>query len=123
MLQCLEEEAAVPDDGDILPSFWGSEVPLACQGPTRKRADRQAPSEDKLWLNRMVILLTMVATMSSSLSEGAWTVQCAGSLCASHATHVWFATRALSNIQDRVVRQWCRLWMMQTRLLKITMKK
>ena len=46
MLQCLEREAALADDGDILPSFGGSEVPLACQGPTRKRADRQAPSED-----------------------------------------------------------------------------
>ena len=34
------------DDGDILPSFGGVEVPLACQAPTRKRADRQAPSED-----------------------------------------------------------------------------
>ena len=46
MLHCLEGEAAVADDGDILPSFGGSEVPLACQGPTRNRADRQAPSED-----------------------------------------------------------------------------
>ena len=45
MLQCLEGEAAVADDGDILPSFGGSEVPLACQGATRRRADRQAPSE------------------------------------------------------------------------------
>ena len=45
MLQCLEGEAAVADDGDILPSFAGSEVPLACQGATRRRADRQAPSE------------------------------------------------------------------------------
>ena len=45
MLQCLEGEAAVADDGDILPSFGGSEMPLACQGATRKRADRQAPSE------------------------------------------------------------------------------
>ena len=26
--------------------FGGVEVPLACQAPTRKRADRQAPSED-----------------------------------------------------------------------------
>ena len=35
------------EDGDILPSFGGGvEVPLACQGPTRKRADRQAPFED-----------------------------------------------------------------------------
>ena len=34
------------DDGDILPSFGGLEVPLACQAPTRKRADRRAPSED-----------------------------------------------------------------------------
>ena len=48
MLQCLEGEAAVVDDGDILPSFGGSEVPLACQGATRKRADRQALSEDTL---------------------------------------------------------------------------
>ena len=45
MLQCLEGEAAVADDGDILPSFGGSEVPLACQGATRRHADRQAPSE------------------------------------------------------------------------------
>ena len=76
-----------------------------------------------LWSNQMVVLLSMVATMTSSLSEGAWTVQCAGSLCASGATHVWFATRALSGIQDRVVRQWCKLWMMQPRLLKITVKR
>ena len=34
------------DNGDILPSFGGSEVPLACQGGTRRRPDRQAPSED-----------------------------------------------------------------------------
>ena len=46
MLQCMEWGAAVPDDRDILPSFGGSEVPLACQGATRRRADRQAPSED-----------------------------------------------------------------------------
>ena len=46
MLQCLEGEAAVADDGDFLPSFGGSEVPRACQGPTRKRAERQAPFED-----------------------------------------------------------------------------
>ena len=46
MLQCLQGEAAVADDGDILPSFGGLEVQPACQGPTRKRADRQAPSED-----------------------------------------------------------------------------
>ena len=46
MLQCLEGEVAVADDGDFLPSFGGLEVPLACQGPTRKRADRQAPSKD-----------------------------------------------------------------------------
>ena len=39
MLHCLEGEAAVADDGDILPSFGGVEVPLACQAPTRKRAD------------------------------------------------------------------------------------
>ena len=45
MLHCLEGGAAVADDGDILPSFGGSEVPPACQGPTRKRADRQAPSQ------------------------------------------------------------------------------
>ena len=55
-----------------------------------------------LWSNQMVVLLSMVATMTSSLSEGAWIVQCAGSLCASGATHVWFATRALSRIQDCV---------------------
>ena len=30
MLQCLEREAAVADDGYILPSFGGVEVPLAC---------------------------------------------------------------------------------------------
>ena len=30
MLECLEGEAAVADDGDILPSFGGLEVPLAC---------------------------------------------------------------------------------------------
>ena len=46
MLQRLEGEVAVADDGDILPSFGGSEVPVACQGPTRKWADRQAPYED-----------------------------------------------------------------------------
>ena len=46
MLQCLEGEAAVADNGDILRSFGGLEVPLACQGATRKQADRQAPSED-----------------------------------------------------------------------------
>ena len=46
MLQCLEGEAAVADDGDILPSFAGSELQLACQGATRKRADWQAQSED-----------------------------------------------------------------------------
>ena len=46
MLQCLEGEGAVADDGDILPCFWGLELPLACQGATRKRVDRQAPSED-----------------------------------------------------------------------------
>ena len=46
ILQFLEGEAAVADDGDILPSFGGLVVPLACQGPTRERADRQAPSED-----------------------------------------------------------------------------
>ena len=45
MLQCLAGEAAVADNGDILPLFGGSEVPLACQGATRRRADRQAPSE------------------------------------------------------------------------------
>ena len=33
------------DDGDILPSFGASEVPSACQGATRRRAHRQAPSE------------------------------------------------------------------------------
>ena len=37
MPQCLEGEGAVADDGDILPSFGGVEVPLACQAPTRKR--------------------------------------------------------------------------------------
>ena len=47
-MQCLEGEAAVAHDGDILPSFGGLEVPLACQGPTRNRAYRQAPSEDTL---------------------------------------------------------------------------
>ena len=46
MLQCLEGVAAVADDGDILPSFGGSEEQLACQGATRKRAERQAPSEN-----------------------------------------------------------------------------
>ena len=60
-----------------------------------------------------MVVLSMVATMTSSLSEGAWTVQCAGSLCASDATEVLFAKYALSKIQDRVVRQWCRLWMMR----------
>ena len=45
MLHCLEGGAAPADDGDILPSFGGSEVPLACQGATRRRADRQAPFE------------------------------------------------------------------------------
>ena len=46
MLHCLEGEGAVGDDGDMLPSFGEVEVPLACQAPTRKRAERQAPSED-----------------------------------------------------------------------------
>ena len=63
-----------------------------------------------MWSNQMVVLLIMVVTMTSSVSEGAWTMQCAGSLCASGATHVRFATHALSKIQDPVVRQWCRLW-------------
>ena len=39
MLQCLEGEAAVADDGDISPFLGGVEVPLACQAPARKRAD------------------------------------------------------------------------------------
>ena len=45
MLQCLEGEAAVADDVFILPYFGGVEVVLACQAPTRKPADQQAPSE------------------------------------------------------------------------------
>ena len=46
MLQCLDGEAAVAEDGDILPSFGGLEVPLACQRATGRHADRQAPLED-----------------------------------------------------------------------------
>ena len=119
MLQCLEGEAAVADDGDILPSFGGRRCHwLAKAQHANGLTDK--PCLRTLWSNQMVVLLNMVATMTSSLSEGAWSVQCVGSMCASGATHVWFATHALSKIQDRMVRQWCRLWMMQPRLLKIT---
>ena len=122
MLQCLEREAAVADDGDILPSFGGGWRChwLAKSQHANGQTDKPRPS---LWLNQMVALLCMVATMTCSLSEGAWSVQCARSLCASGATHVWFATHALSKIQDLVVRQWCKLWMMQPRLLKIAVER
>ena len=124
MLQCLEGEAAVADDGDILPSFGGSEVPPACQGATR--ADRQAPSGDTEG--------TVVEPDGSpaqhggnhdffTFRRGMQCAVCRQSVCASGATHVWFATHALSRIQDRVMRQWCRLQMMQPRLLKITVKR
>ena len=46
MLRCLEGEAPVADNGDILISFGGVEVPLACQALARKRTNQQAPSED-----------------------------------------------------------------------------
>ena len=122
MLQSLEVEAAVADHGDILPSFWGWRCHwLAKAQHTNRQTDK--PCLRTLCSNQMVVQLCMVATVTCSLSEGAWSVECACSPCASGATHVWFATHALSKIQDLVLRQWCRLWMMQPRLPKLTVKR
>ena len=90
MLQCLEGEVGVADVCDILSSFffWDRRCHWLAKAQHSNGLTDKPPSRT-LWSNQMVILLSMVATMTSSLSEGAWTVQCAGSLCASGATKVY----------------------------------
>ena len=122
MLRCLEGEAAVADDGDTLPTFGGLEVPLASQGPTRRRADRQAPSKD-----------TVVEPDGSAAQHGGnhdFFTLCRGmdrALCR-QSVRFWCNTCLVCHtcfVKDPrpCGEAMVRLWMMQPRLLKITAKR
>ena len=97
MLQCLQGDAAVANDGNMLPFFvrvlrrcWLARLHLESVRIGTKRT----------WswlLHRIVALTRMLATKTSSLFGGACGVPHADSnVFAFGATHVWFAMHVFS---------------------------
>ena len=69
--------------------FWGGGGCHWLAKPRHASGQTDRPNLRTLWSSHMVVLLCMVATMTSSLSKRAWSVPCAGSLCASRSKALW----------------------------------
>ena len=105
MLQCLQGNEAVADDGDILPFFRGPGTPLTSTAPSGRGTERH--KVDVVTLVAPDGTLThMLAIMTSSLFEEVCSVPHASKWFASGATHVWFVMHALPQIHTLVQRWW-----------------
>ena len=103
MLQFLQGNEAVADDGDILPFFGGPGTPLTSTAPSGKGTERHR-----------VDVVTIVAPdgthiliiMTSSPFVEVCRVPHASRWFASAATHVWCAMHAFLRVHILVQRWW-----------------
>ena len=105
MLQCLQGNAAVADDGDNVPFFGGPSTPLASTAPSGKGTERHQAD-----VVRTVApdgtLTCMLATTPSSLFAEVWSVPHARRSFASGAIHVWCAMHAFAQARVFVGTWW-----------------
>ena len=103
MLQCLQANEALADDGDILP-FFG--VPGRPQRHPQARVPKGTGPMWSLMLHQMAPVTRMLPTMTSSPFVEVHSVPHASTWFVSGATHVWCATHAFAQLRVLVRRWW-----------------